>query len=148
VPPVVVAFVTPYPVTNAMVAAGVMIASAVAGPPGGMVSFGYVSDIPSRPAGDPNHIVTAVTDTLTLSRHIADAERLAASGVAVRHLFLWVDPPTRLDLGRAPAEGLPTVAPTVDPRITDVWLGLPDESGFDVLRWSVADGWRYAHVIG
>jgi len=137
-----------HPVTNAMTAAGVIIASAVAGPPAGIVSFAYVSDIESRPAGDPNHITTALTQALTLPRHIADAEKLAASGAAVRHLFVWVDPLTRLDIGRALTEGLPTVAPVVDPRITDVWLGLPDESGVDVLRWSAADGWRYGHVTG
>jgi hypothetical protein len=135
-----------HPVTNAMARAGVIIASAVAGPPAGMISLGYASATPSRPADDPNHVTNAVTNALTLPRHRADAEKLAASGLAVRHLYLWVDPLTRLDMIRALAQGTPTAAPAVDSRITDVWLGLPDESGVGVLRWSAAEGWRYAHV--
>lgn len=137
-----------HPVTNAIVGAGVIIASVIAGPPAGMISFGYASDIPCRPASDPNHITTAVSDALALPRHMADAEKLAASGVAVRHLFLWVDPLTRLDIGRALTLGTPTAPPAVDPRITAVWLGLPNESGVSVLRWSAAEGWRYARVTG
>jgi hypothetical protein len=41
-----------HPVTTAMAAAGVMIASSVTGPPPGMM-FGYATEILSRPAGDP-----------------------------------------------------------------------------------------------
>lgn len=136
-----------HPITKAMASAGVLTAAAVSGPPGGHVSLAYVSGIPSRTAGDPNHVSIAVTDALRLPRHIADAEKLAASGATVRHLFLWVDPLTRLDIGRALADGTPTLAPIVDPRITDLWLGLPNESGVDVLRWSHTEGWCIAAIV-
>ncbi len=111
--------------TTALANAGVMIASAVTGPPGGTVRFAYASGLPSRPAGDPNHIAAAVTGALALPKHIDDAAKLAASGVPDRHLFLWVDPLTRPDIGRALNDGIPSVYPSVDTRITGVWLGLP-----------------------
>jgi hypothetical protein len=135
-----------HPVTTAMATAGVMIASSVTGPPPGMVMFGYATGIPSRPTGDPDHVGAAVTMALALPKHIKDAEKLDASGADVRHLFLWVDPLTRLDIGRALGDGVPTAEPVVDPRITEIWLGLPAGNGVEVLRWSEGDGWRYAEV--
>lgn len=131
-----------YPVASAIVDAGVMIASTTMGPPAGTVSFFYTSTIPSRPYGDPNHIAAAVSETLAHRRHVADAEKLDASGASVRHLFLWVDSLTRLDIGRALTDGMPSAAPTVDPRITDVWLGLPDTAAATIASWSPAHGWR------
>lgn len=38
------------------------------------------------------HIATAVSEVLARRQHVADSENLAASGVTVRHLFLWVNP--------------------------------------------------------
>jgi hypothetical protein len=135
-----------HPVTTAMAAAGVMIASSVTGPAAGTVMFGYATGGPSRPAGDPNHITTAVTEALAQPGHVGDAEKLDASGAVVRHLFLWVDPLTRLDIARALADGIPTARPTVDPRVSEIWLGLPDNAAVDVLRWSHGSAWRYATV--
>lgn len=135
-----------HPATTAMVAAGVMSAKSVTGPPPGTVTFLYATEIPSRPAGDPNHITSAVTTAMALPKHVKDAEKLHASGAAVRHLFLWVDPLTRLDIGRALSAGLPTADPVVDPRITEIWLGLPADTSVEVLRWSTGSGWRYAQV--
>ena len=135
-----------HPTTTAMATAGVMTASSVTGPPPGTVMFGYATGMPSRPAGDPNHISTAVTTALALPKHIKDAEKLDASGAAVRHLFLWVDPLTRLDIGRALGDGVPTADPVVDPRITEIWLGRPAGTAVEVLRWSKGAGWRYAQV--
>lgn len=133
-----------HPVTTALAATGVMIASSVTSGPPGLVMFGYATGIPSRPAGDPDHVSTAVTMALALPKHIKDAEKLDASGVGVRHLFLWVDSLTRRDIGRALDDGVPTSDPVVDPRITEIWLGLPADTGIEVLRWSEGDGWRYA----
>lgn len=59
---------------------------------------------------------------LALPKHVKDAEKLDASGASSRHLFLWVDPLTRLDIGRALGRGVPTAEPVVDPRITEIWL--------------------------
>ncbi|MFY1696083.1 hypothetical protein [Solwaraspora sp. WMMA2101] len=135
-----------HPVTTALAAAGVMIASVVPGPPAGEVALAYLSGMPSRPAGDPNHIAKTLTEALTLPRHVGDAAKLNRSGATDRHLFMWVDPVTRLDISRALGEGIPTVDPIVDPRITEVWLGLPTGDHVDVLRWSSTAGWRYAQV--
>lgn len=41
-----------------------------------------------------------------------------------------------LDIVRTFAEGVPTCDPTVDQRITTVWLAVATESGADLLRWS------------
>lgn len=131
-----------HPVTAALGAAGVMIASAVSGPPAGLVSLCYASDFPSRQAGDPDHVSRALTEILTLERHQKDAAKLDRSGVPVRHLFLWVDVASRLDVARAFDEGVPTLAPRVDDRITSVWLAAPSENGAEVLRWSAPVGWR------
>jgi len=70
-----------------------------------------------------------------------DAAKLERSLVPVRHLFLWVDLASRWDVVRAFEEGVPTTAPTVDDRITWVWLAVPTENGADVLRWSAPSGW-------
>ncbi len=129
-----------------MATAGVMIASSLTGPPPGTVMVGYATGIPSRPVGDPNHISSVVTTALALPKHVKDAEKLYASAVAIRHLFLWVDPLTRLDIGRAFGDGMPTTDPVVDPRITEIWLGLPAGTSIEVLRWSDGSGWRYAQV--
>lgn len=131
-----------HPVTAALAEAGVMRASAVPGPPAGSVWLAYGSGFPSRPAGDPNHIARALTEVLALERHQKDAAKLAKSGVPVRHLFLWVDVASRLDVVRAFEEGVPETAPTVDEQITWVWLAVPTEHGADVLRWSALSGWR------
>lgn len=131
-----------HPTTTAMAAAGVMIASSVAGPPPGTVMFTYPFGTQTRPVGDPNHITTVVTASLALAKHVKDAEKLDASGLAVRHLFLWVDPLTRIDIGRALDEGWPTTDPVVDPRITQLWLGLPGSDQVNVLRWSTGMGWQ------
>jgi hypothetical protein len=133
-----------HPVTTAMAITGVMMASSVTGPPPGLVMFRYATGIPSRPAGDPNHVSTAVTMALALPKHIKDAEKLDTSGVDVRHLFLWVDSLTRLDIRHALDDGVPTSDPVVDPRITEIWLGPPAGNDLEVLRWSEGDGWRYA----
>ncbi|MFE7622535.1 hypothetical protein [Streptomyces sp. NPDC057509] len=131
-----------HPVTTALASAGVLQASAVSGPPAGSVHLAYASDLLPRPAGDPNHISTALTEALTLERHQKDAAKLDRSGVPVRHLFLWVDVMSRLDVARAFDEGTPTAAPDVDERITWVWLALHTENGADVFRWSAEHGWR------
>jgi hypothetical protein len=131
-----------HPVTAALAAAGVMIASAISGPPAGLVSLCYASGLTTRPAGDPNHVSRALTEILTLERHQKDAAKLDHSGVPVRHLFLWVDVMSRLDVARAFGEGVPTLAPRVDVRITTVWLAVPTENGAEVLRWSAPVGWR------
>jgi hypothetical protein len=134
-----------HPITTAMAATGVMKASAVPGPPAGLVDLAYASTGPSRPAGDPNHIARALSDILTLERHRADTAKLGRSGVDQRHLFLWVDL-TRFDVMRAFDEGVPTVPPAVDPNITVIWLAIPTETGADVLRWSATNGWRRGQV--
>ena len=131
-----------HPVTTALAAAGVMIASAISGPPAGLVSLCYPSCFPPRPAGDPDHVSRALTEVLALERHQKDAAKLDRSGVPVRHLFLWVDVMSRLDVVHALSEGVPTLAPRVDGRITEVWLAVPTENGAEVLRWSAPIGWR------
>lgn len=135
-----------HPVTTALAAAGVMIASAVSGPPAGLVSLVYASGFPTRPAGDPNHVSRALTEVLELERHQKDAAKLDQSGVPVRHLFLWIDMASRWDVVRAFGEGVPTTDPRVDERITWVWLAVPTENGADVLRWSAQAGWRRDEV--
>jgi hypothetical protein len=131
-----------HPVTAALAEAGVMIAKAVSGPPAGLVLLSYASIVPTRTAGDPNHISRALTQVLALERHQKDAAKLDQSHVPVRHLFLWVDLASRLDVVRAFEGGVPETAPTVDERITWVWLAVPTEHGADVLRWSALSGWR------
>ncbi|MFI5861773.1 hypothetical protein [Streptomyces sp. NPDC051546] len=135
-----------HPVTMALAAAGVMRASIVPGLPAGTVSLAYVSDVPTRPAGDPNHVTRALTEVLALERHQKDAAKLDRSGVPVRHLFLWVDMASRWDVVRAFDEGTPTIDPRVDERITWVWLAVPTENGADVLRWTAGTGWRRDEV--
>ncbi|MDL2081977.1 hypothetical protein QNN03_36685 [Streptomyces sp. GXMU-J15] len=130
-----------HPVTTALASAGVLQASAVSGPPAGSVHLVYQAPFPSRPAGDPNHISTALTEALKDEKHQGDAAKLDRSGVPVRHLFFWVDAMSRLDVARAFDEGVPTAAPDVDERITWVWLALHTETGADVLRWSARSGW-------
>lgn len=102
----------------------------------------YASNVPTRTAGDPDHISRALTAVLALKRHQKDADKLDRSRVPVRHLFLWVDLTSRLDVARAFGEGMPETAPTVDERITWVWLAVPTKHGADVLRWSALSGWR------
>ncbi len=131
-----------HPVTMALAAAGVLTASTVSGPPAGSVSLAYASGVPARPAGDPNHVSRALTEVLELERHQEDAAKLDRSNVPVRHLFLWVDVESRLDVVRAFDEGMPTIDPKVDERITWVWLAVPTENGADVLRWTAGAGWR------
>ncbi|RSN99942.1 hypothetical protein DMH26_17620 [Streptomyces sp. WAC 05379] len=131
-----------HPVAAALASAGVMIAQVVSGPPAGLVSLAFASAVPPRAAGDPDHISRALTEVLALERHQKDAAKLERSLVPVRHLFFWIDLTSRLDVVRAFEEGVPTAAPTVDDRITWVWLAVPTEDGADVLRWSAACGWR------
>lgn len=130
-----------HPVTAALAAAGVMIARVVSGPPAGLVSLSYVSAVPTRTAGDPDHVSRALTQVVGLERHQKDAAKLDRSGVSVRHLFLWVDPASGWDVVRAFDEGVPAAASTVDDRITWVWLAVPTERGAQVLRWSALSGW-------
>ncbi|MEU9213395.1 hypothetical protein AB0D27_37180 [Streptomyces sp. NPDC048415] len=124
-----------HPVAAALASAGVMIARAVSEPPAGLFSLGYVSTVPPRTAEDSDHISRALTQVLALERHQKDAAKLERSLAPVRHLFLWVDLASRWDVVRAFEEGEPTTAPTVDDRITWVWLAVPTEDGADVLRW-------------
>ncbi|WP_327074399.1 hypothetical protein OG196_31650 [Kitasatospora purpeofusca] len=131
-----------HPVTMSLAAAGVLIASGVPGGPAGMVSLAYVSDVPRRLAGDPDHVSRALTEVLALERHQKDAAKLDRSGASVRHLFLWVDLQSRIDVVRAFEEGVPTAAPEVDRRITTVWLAVRVTEGVNVLRWSKSGGWR------
>jgi hypothetical protein len=124
-----------------MVGAGVMVAQSITGPPAGTVSLMYVTGIPSRPGGDPNHVRDVVSASLNLTKHTKDAEKLDAAGAATRHLFLWIDPLTRADIGRALREGVPIVAP-LSIRISQLWLGLPDGTDVRVLRWAPDASWQ------
>ncbi|MBV1854594.1 hypothetical protein [Catellatospora tritici] len=135
-----------HPITNGLAAAGVLEASAVAGPPAGMVVLSYVSNLKSRPAGDPNHTANELTEILKLDRHQKDAAKLGRSGASERHLFMWVDMHSRWDVVRAFDEGDPTAAPVVDSNITTVWLAVPTPEGAEVLRWSALHGWRRHNV--
>jgi hypothetical protein len=131
-----------HPVVAAMVRGGVVQAEAVPGPPAGLVSFGYYTYGKPRPAGDPNHIASALTDILALDRHRKDAAKLAASGASERHLFMWVHPLSRFDVVRPVADAVPTQAPTVDSRITTIWLAIPAGETVELLRWSASASWR------
>jgi len=131
-----------HPVVSAMVRGGMVQAEAVPGPPAGLVSFGYYTNGKPRPAGDPNHIASALTDILALDRHRKDAAKLATSGASARHLFMWVDL-SRFDVVRAFDDGVPTSAPTVDSQITTIWLAIPKGETVELLRWSASAGWRH-----
>lgn len=131
-----------HPVTNGLAAAGVLEASAVIGPPAGMVVLSYVSSLKPRPAGDPNHVADELTKVLALDRHHKDGAKLGRAGASERHLFMWVDMHSRWDVVRAFDEGDPTTNPVVDSSITSVWLAVPTAEGAEVLRWSALHGWR------
>lgn len=135
-----------HPVTHGLVTAGVMEASAMPGPPAGLVALAYVAGLKPRPAGDPNHIAKALTEIMTLDRHQKDAAKLGRSGVEVRHLFMWVDMHTRWDVVRAFGEGTPTAPPVIDDNITVVWLAVETAAGAEVLRWSATGGWCHNEV--
>jgi hypothetical protein len=125
-----------------LASAGVKMASRYAGR-AGHVSIGRVNSIGPRPWGDPNHLVTAVNEALTLRRHRADADKLMRSQAHERHLFLRVSETTRLDVLLAIDEGMPTQPPNLPREITALWVAVP---GKPVLHWAPPDGWR-AHQL-
>ncbi len=130
-------YVHPHPTVWAMVDAGICSVGVLTTLPPGTVLFHYVWSVPSRPDGDPNHVVAVVDQAMSLERHRKDAEKLARSGAAERHLFFRVSS-SRLDVMRAFQAGIPTMAPTAGPAITAVWVAV----GAEALYWSIAAGWR------
>nr|BEK71529.1 hypothetical protein KPHV_87560 [Kitasatospora purpeofusca] len=131
-----------HPVIFELARAGVLTAEAVPFLPAGLVKLSYAAmTLPGRPMNGAEHVAQALTEALQLKRHQGDANKLARSGAAVRHLYLAVDLNSRFDVVRAASEGLPTEAPVVSDQITWVWLAIPAEGATDVLRWSASTGW-------
>lgn len=90
--------------------------------------------IPSLGSGGSSSGSDPALDLLIemLSRKEDNPKKLEASGVAHRHLFVWLDDDTRFDIARplsheAPSWGeerfgTPSTTPALDPAITHLWV--------------------------
>lgn len=104
----------------------------------GDIWMATVSDVPARPANDPNHLVTVIEQAFTLDRHQKDVNKLDRSGVPERHLFFWASP-TRWDAVRALDEGPPSRPPNLPVGITAVWIAFNEHHGY---WWTGSRGWQ------
>lgn len=107
-------------------------------PPPGQIHVSSTGSSWASP--DPDDALTKL-ETYVEAAETADVRRkLAATGFAERHAFVWVDYFNRLDAAWPIANaGLPNRPPQLPPEVNHVWFVLRQGDGW---RWSPTSGWQ------